>query len=358
VAGRTAIGLDIGTSGVRAAQISFGRGGVATLDQFGQVALPPGAVVDGEVVDGEAVTGAIKHLWGGTRFAGKNVVLGVANQRVIVRQVDLPWLPPAELKASLPYQVQDFIPMPVDQVLLDYHPLEELVNEQGGRVVRALLVAASKEMVWRSVDAVRRAGLRPVHVDLVPFALLRAMANVDHLGLDQRQADVVVNVGASVTNIIVHSGGVPRFVRIVPMGGADITDALAERLGVGLDEAETVKQSAGLPDHPGALDDTRPELEIIESAGTAFVDEIRNSLDYYKAQPASTPVRRLILAGGGARLGGLARRLAASTRLPVEHGSVLNSIRVGSKVGLTSEQLEYVDPLATVPVGLAMGVAS
>jgi type IV pilus assembly protein PilM len=358
VAGRTAIGLDIGTSGVRAAQVSFGRGGgPGTLDRFGQVALEAGAVVDGEVVDVDAVAGAIRHLWGATRFSGKDVVLGVANQRVIVRQVELPSLPPAELKASLPYQVQDFIPMPVDQVLLDYHPLEEVVNEQGNRVLRALLVAASKEMVWRSVDAVRKAGLRPVHVDLVPFALLRAMAKIDHLGFDSGEADVVVNVGASVTNIIVHAGGVPRFVRIVPMGGADITDAIAERLGVGLDEAETVKHQSALSEHPGQFATERAEAKVIESAGSAFIDEIRNSLDYYKAQPTSTPVRRLILAGGGARLGGLAHRLATSTHLPVEQGSVLASLRVGN-VGLTSEQLEYVDPLASVPVGLAMGVAS
>jgi type IV pilus assembly protein PilM len=183
------------------------------------------------------------------------------------------------------------------------------------------------------------------------------MAKIDHLGFDSGEADVVVNVGASVTNIIVHVGGVPRFVRIVPMGGADITDAIAERLGVGLDEAETVKHQSALSEHPGQFATERAEAKVIESAGSAFIDEIRNSLDYYKAQPTSTPVRRLILAGGGARLGGLAHRLATSTHLPVEQGSVLASLRVGN-VGLTSEQLEYVDPLASVPVGLAMGVAS
>ena len=89
MAGRPAIGLDIGTSGVRAAELSFGKGRV-TLEKFGQVALPTGAVRDGEVVDPDAVAEALRELWSATRLSTKKVVLGVANGRVIVRQVDLP----------------------------------------------------------------------------------------------------------------------------------------------------------------------------------------------------------------------------------------------------------------------------
>ena len=132
MAGRSAIGLDIGTSGVRAAELSFGKGQV-TLEKFGQVALPEGAVRDGEVVDSDAVAAAIKQLWAHTKFSSKKVVIGVANQKVIVRQVDLPWMPVDELKKSLAFQVQDFVPMPVEQAVLDFHPLEELTAEGGDR---------------------------------------------------------------------------------------------------------------------------------------------------------------------------------------------------------------------------------
>ena len=106
MAGRSAIGLDIGTSGVRAAELSFSKG-LVTLEKFGQVALPEGAVRDGEVIDPDAVAAAIKQLWAHTKFSSKKVIIGVANQKVIVRQVDLPWMPADELKASLAYQVQD-----------------------------------------------------------------------------------------------------------------------------------------------------------------------------------------------------------------------------------------------------------
>src|SRR3954466_15242229 len=141
VAGRTSVGLDIGTSGVRAAELSLGKNG-ATLERFGQVALPSGAVRDGEVMDPDTVAHAIKQLWTTAKFSSKKVVLGVANQKVIVRQVDLPWLPADELRKSLAFQVQDFIPIPVDQAILDFHAVEEFVNDAGIRTVRVLLVAA------------------------------------------------------------------------------------------------------------------------------------------------------------------------------------------------------------------------
>jgi type IV pilus assembly protein PilM len=356
MAGRTAIGLDIGTSGLRAAEVSFGRG-QRTLERFGQIALPVGAVVDGEVVDVEAVSAAIRALWSATRFRSKKVALGVANQRVIVRQVDLPWLPPAELKASLPYQVQDFIPLPVDQVLLDYHAIEEVPLEGGGRGVRGLLVAAAREMVFRSVEAVQKAGLSPVSVDLVPFAVLRSMSEFDNLGLTSGEAVAVVDVGASVTNLIVHTGGIPRFVRILPMGGADITDALAERLGLTLDEAEGLKQSTPVPDELGDGFGASPEAKVIDATAGAFVHEIRTSLDYYQAQPTAVRIGRLVLTGGGGQLNSLGKRLSLALRLPVDDGSVLASVELGKKLGLTTEQLTYLDPLAAVPVGLAMGAA-
>src|SRR5438270_1323307 len=99
--------------------------GPATLERFGQVALPLGAVRDGEVVDSDAVAAAIKQLWAQAKISSKKVVVGVANQKVVVRQVDLQWMPTGELKKALAFQVQDYVPMPVDQAILDFHLLEE-----------------------------------------------------------------------------------------------------------------------------------------------------------------------------------------------------------------------------------------
>ena len=354
MAGRSAIGLDIGTSGVRAAELSFGKSGI-TLEKFGQVALPEGAVRDGEVVNPDVVAEAVKQLWSHTKFSGKKVVIGVANQKVVVRQVDLPWMPTEELKKSLAYQVQDFVPMPVEQAVLDFHPLEELAAENGSKVLRGLLVAASRDMVLASLEAVQKAGLSPTMVDLTPFAVIRSLADADHLGMGAR-VEALVDIGARVTNIVVHEGGVPRFVRILLMGGQDVTDSVGERMGIPQDQAEAVKQQLGLGVAGDGMD-VQAAQRVVEAVTAAFVDEVRGSLDYYLASSGSAPISRLVLTGGGARLGGLAQRLQTTTRVPVEVGAPMQSLQVG-RTGLSPEQIAFVEPLAAVPVGLALGVAS
>jgi type IV pilus assembly protein PilM len=359
VAGRTAVGLDIGTSGVRAAELTFGKG-PATLQRFGQVALPQGAVRDGEVLDPQLVADAIKHLWSTAKFSTKNVVLGVANQKVIVRQVDLPWMPGDELRKSLPLQVQDFLPIPIEQAILDYYPISEITAEGGNRMTRVLVVAASRDMVFSVLDAVKRAGLKATQVDLTPFAVLRALGHVDEIGSAPSAhagTEALIDIGAKVTNIVIHQNGAPRFVRILLMGGDNVTEAVSERLGVPFDQAVAVKQQVGMSPVRGEVMGDHPAARVIEASAGAFVEEIRGSLDYYLAQPASVPLQRIILSGGGARLAGLGPRLAAATRLPVEPGVATATLKIG-KTGLSDEQLSYVEPQIAVPVGLALGVAS
>ena len=167
-------------------------------------------------------------------------------------------------------------------------------------MIRGLLVAASRDMVMNSVLAVQKAGLVPTMVDLSSFAVLRSLARPDHLGLDG-QVEALVDVGARVTNIVVHSGGVPRFIRILLLGGQDLTDAVAERMGVPREQAEAVKQELGVSGS-GATLDLQAAARVLEGSVATFVDEVRGSLDYYMASSGSGPLTRLVLTGGGSRL--------------------------------------------------------
>jgi type IV pilus assembly protein PilM len=221
-------------------------------------------------------------------------------------------------------------------------------------MLRVLLVAAARDMVDSALLAVSKAGLQPAMVDLTSFAVLRSLYTPSAIG--SVEAEALVDVGASVTNIVVHQGGVPRFVRILLMGGADITDAVAERLGISAEQAESVKQTTGLAANPG-MADSHPASRAIEQVGGAFVEEVRGSLDYYAAQPSSVRIGKVVVSGGGSLLSGLAGRLAGATRLPVEVARPMSALKLG-KTGLTEEQLAYVEPMVSVPVGLAMGVAS
>ncbi len=349
---RNAIGLDIGTSSVRAAELALRSTG-PELVHFGQVALPGGALRDGEVVDGPAVTRAVRELWDAGGFSHKTVTVGVANPRVVVRQVEVPYLEPDELRKALPMLVGEQVPIDLDQAVLDFAPLEEIRTSDGARSLSGLLVAGVEEMIARSVDAVIAAGLKPTVVDVNSFAVLRAIARSPGLGLSAKP-EAVVDVGADLTNIIVHENGIPRFVRILLSGGQQVTQALVDEQRQSLVEAEQLKREIGLTEEAGPM---AAQIRTMARAAGELIEEIRGSLDYYSATSTNGEVTRVVLSGGGARLHGFPERLAERLRVPVDVGSTLSGVSVG-RTGLSPAQLRFVDPVSAVPVGLALGGAS
>jgi type IV pilus assembly protein PilM len=355
---RDAVGLDIGTTAVRAAHLGLGKG-PPTLMGFGQVSLPRGSMRDGEIADPGTVAQAIRQLWKRAPLRRRTVTLGIANQKVVVRPIELPFMEERELRGAIAYQVQEFIPIPVEDAVLDYQVLEEFDGEDKSRMMRVLLVAAQKEMVNRFVETVLQAGLDPEAVDLVPFALIRSLSEAPGVLPDPaRTGEAIVDVGAGVTNVVVHEQGIPRFVRILLAGGDVMSETLASSLGIPFDQAEQLKQRTGLSDQEGQgpLQQEDPAARIIETRATDLVDEIRGSLDFYLGQAESTTISRVVLSGGGTRLANLATRLSEALRLPVEQGRTLRKVKPG-KLDLSDEQLVQAEPLMATAAGLAMGAA-
>lgn len=364
---RDAIGLDIGSSGVRAAHVGLADRPPVLLN-FGQVSLPPGAVRDGEIIDVGTVGHAISELWRRAGFKRKVVYLGVANQNVVARPVDLPYLPEQELRAALQFQVQDYIPIPIDDAILDFQVLDEFLTDNGDRMLRIMLVAAHRATIGATVEAVERAGLTPAGIDFIPLTLIRSLG-ARAMG-PGGEGEAIIDIGAGVTNIVVHENTIPRFARVLSIGGNDLTDALAAGLGVSFEDAESIKQRLGLggpeapppapamvpgqPAQPPAPQTGDVAGRILDQRATSFVEEIRGSLDYYLAQAEATRISRVILSGGASKLPGLAQRLANALRLPVEHGRVLGSVKVG-KIGLNDAQLAEAEPLMAASVGTALG---
>jgi type IV pilus assembly protein PilM len=342
------IGLDVGSTAVRAAEVVPGAD-PPSLVRAAQVPLAPGAVESGEVRDVEALAGAIRELWQRGAFKSRQAVLGVGNQRVVVREVTVPALPPKELKQSLPFQVQDLIPIPVDDAVLDYDVLEE-IEQDGARMVRLLVVAAQRDMVNRMVDAAVRAKVEPVGVDLVPFALIRAVGQDDGLGLEESDmgGEAIVDVGADVTNICVHERGVARFVRILPSGGRDVTVAMATSLGIQEDDAEALKRGQSIEDAPPTdqVENTR------RARVAALVDEIRSSLDFYRAQTPGAEVTRVLVTGGGSKLPGLVELLDERVDAQVQRGHAFH--KVGVRLDMDEATMAEAEPLLAVSLGLAL----
>jgi type IV pilus assembly protein PilM len=346
---KTRIGLDVGSTAVRVAEVTDAN--PPAVLRAAQVPLVRGAVESGEVRQPEVVADALRELWGTSGIRGRRVLLGVGNHRVVVREIVLPWLPEKELRGSLAFQVAEFIPMSVDEAVLDFEPLGE-TEQQGRRLVRILLVAAHKAMIGSLVDAVTDARLEPIGIDLTPFAVARAVGTGDEgLDLDAEGDEAVIEIGGHVTSICVHNRGTTRFVRILPSGGRDVTVAISRGLGVDEDVAEQLKRGE-IP--PGAED--LPNLDDVHrialQRAASFADEIRSSLEFFSAQVPGSRIARVLVTGGGSKLDGLLELLRDRITVPVERGHVFTHAR--SELRLEEELLGEAEPVLAVPVGLAM----
>jgi type IV pilus assembly protein PilM len=347
---KTTIGLDIGTSAVRAAEIRGSDPGVLT--RFAQLSLPAGSVVGGEIADTEAVAAVIRDLWRQGEFKGKRVAVGIANQSVVVRQVDVPRMEESELSSALRYQVQDYIPMSIEDALLDFMVLDEFESDEHAPMLRVLAVAAQKDMVALVMAVLDRAGLEPVVVDLSPLAAMRALVEPIPSILNERASEAIIDIGAGVTNIVVHEDGTPRFIRILPSGGNDITNALVSELHLSVDDAEAQKRVVGLQPEGASIE--AGVATVIEQRARAFIDDLRRSIEFYQSGQDQAKIARVLLTGGASRLPRLPERLATALRLPVEEGQAFSRIKVSDDIRLTDEQLAAASQVAATVVGLAL----
>lgn len=339
------VGLDIGASAVRAAELDIGSG-QPELVAFGQVGLPPGAIVDGEVHDASAVADAIRRLWVNGRFTSKSAIVGLAGLRAITREIDLPYVPDSEIDSAVRFQSEEVIPFPPDKTILSAQVLADYQAPDGATMRRVLVAAAHQELVSGVVEAVERADIAVEGVDLVSSALVRALTDPAQLANDEPVA--IVSVGAGLTVVVVHQQGRPQFVRTIGTGGNAATAAIAGALDLPMADAEAVKRRLG---------EQIPQVQAAERAVQAniseLVAEIRNSVQYFASLPGRAPISRVLVTGGGSRLRGFLEQLQAQVRIPVQAVSPLARLDL-SKVDLQPEQAASIDPVLATPIGLAL----
>jgi type IV pilus assembly protein PilM len=341
-----AIGLDIGATAVRAAILApgtvDGRPSV-TVHGLGHVELPDGAVVNGVVRDPTTVTRAIKDLWHQNHFACRNVILGVTNPQVVVREVILPNLPAAQRALALPFQARDIIALPIEQAILDFAPVgapDPLTDTVAG-----LLIAAPREPVSVAVGVVEAAGLKVARVDLASFAALRSVAD------EYCAIGAVVDLGAHLTNIVIHHSGVPQLIRTMVRGGQDLTDKLASQLGVDRAAAERAKRAVGLTGSDPTVSESLTELI------RPLLAEIRSSIHLFGSTHGGAAPEQISLTGGGAALPGLPQALADLLGIGVVVAAPMRHVS-NRFVSKPAQDVDAQASVTAVSVGLAMGAAA
>jgi len=347
IMGKSIVGLDIAGSSIRAVEVVDADKAQPTVVRFAEVPTPQDAVSRGEVLEPNTVAATLRELWSTGRFRSKNVVLGMGNQRVLSRDLTVPLAPMAQIRESLPFQVQEMLPVPVGDAILDFYPVSEGESENGP-VVHGLLIAAIKDAVLANVKAVQLAGLNPIGVDMIPFALTRVL--LGRQGVPGTAA--VVQLGADTTSVVIATDGIPQFVRIIPMGGNDISRALVGTLDITFDEAEAVKRHLGLGGSARTPDDARA-VAVITASVHELTSSLRNTINYFVNTRPSEPVTRVVLTGGGTRLQGMREALAEQTRLPVTMGAAFDGVGLARSIP-AGDVADHVDAI-TVAFGLAVG---
>jgi type IV pilus assembly protein PilM len=342
------IGIDFGHGVIRAAEVAPGKRR-PVVHRYHEVPVSTDAVKEGVVVDQDVVVQALRRLWTEAKFTTKNVVIGMGSQQVLIRELVVPKMSLAHIRETLPFRVQDLLPLPVEDAVLDFFPIEE-VDADGSRALRGLLVAATRESVLANAMAAEAAGLHTIDVDLIPFAVSRTSASST-----ADATEVLLHIGAVSTSIIVAESGVPQFIRVLPSGGAELTTALAERMGVDASRAEEVKRRVGL-----VPDTADPESTIVARINRENADEliqaVRSTISFYRHAHEDLEVDAIVLSGGGALLRGFAEALAAATDVPVSFGSAVERFTLGSHVD--EALLLAAGPAPAVALGLTMRSAA
>ena len=340
MASKSIVGLDIEPGYVAAVLGSDAR---ISVERAVYAPLPGGAVRDGEVVDVDTVASVLRDLFAEHKLP-KRVRLGVANQRIVMRTIDLPPLrDPKEVASAIRFQAQDHIPMPLEQAVLEHQQLG-LTETPDGTRMRVVLVAARRDMVERLLDTATRAGLRPHGIDLSAFAMIRAL----HRPGTERTIGYV-SVGG-ITNVAIALGTTCVFTRAITHGTESIAGDLAERRGLTLEHAHQWLRHVGLE---APTDEISGDEGIVQDARSVLSDavrqigaEVRNTVDFHLMQEGSTGVEQLVLTGPAVAIAGFAGQLGEQIGLPVELGRIPETAvgadeaeRYAVAAGLTVEEV-------------------
>ena len=405
--GRTkgVIGLDIGSHAVKLVAMKPQHGDNSyQLTHFGIAELPSESIVEGAVVRPGDVAQVIRDLLSNNKIKGAKIATAVSGHAVIVRRVTMPRMDEAELRESIVWEAEEYIPFDVDDVNLDFAILEE--NEEANEM-DVVLVAAKRDRIDEFIAVIEEAGRDPVIVDVDAFALQNAF----ELNYPERQHEdlALLNMGASVIHAAVLEEGRPVFWRDITLGVRQYVAALQREFMLDYFDAEEVLRRAGGgggdendqmdaelagweddkdDDYSyeddgvdGGLEDTiekdaageeaaagkdddavggirdasrDPRVqEVVGEVSERLITEIKKTFDFYHAQSMRERFDAIFLAGGGAHVADLTQRLEQRRGTPVELLDPLRRVSIPTK-SFDPEYVRSIAPQAAVAVGLAM----
>ncbi|MBL8073204.1 MAG: type IV pilus assembly protein PilM [Nitrospira sp.] len=342
---RQLVGLDIGSSAIKIAQLKESKGRYA-LQKFGVKPLEPEVIVDGTVMDEGRVVSAIQELCEEANVKNKYVAISISGHAVIIKKISLPPMPDEELEGQVKLAAEQYIPFDINEVNIDFHVLPPDPSSDGQGDMSVILVAAKKDKISELTELVKTAGLIPMVMDVDAFAI-ENMHGINY-PLAQEETTALVNLGASVMNVNIIRSGFSLFTRDIPLGGNRYTEAIQREMGLSFEEAEESKKKDGAGESTGMS-----VGNVLDSVNAEVASEIARTVDYFKTSGSNAELNRVLVCGGVAKVKGLIQQLSDRMQVPVEMADPFAEIDT-SGCEIDPDLLADLAPSAAVGVGLAL----
>lgn len=284
-------GLDIGASTIKVCQAQP-MGAQYRLQAIGMASNPTGTIDFSKPEFSAQISAALKQLMKETGIKEKRVVVAVPETHVYSRVIEVPVMSDTELSSAIKWEAEQFVPVPVDQVEMDYTVVKRPPKGSTTEKMLVYLVASQKTYLQSYVDFLVTLGLEPIAVESETIALSRGLA-----GVTAGSTSLILHVGALSSSLSIVSEGSLFFSYTTPSGGVALTRALSQNLSLPLSQAEQYKRTYG-------LDKTQLEGKVAQSLLVVLqtvMSEMRKAFKFFSSTYGSE-VQKIVLSGGGAYL--------------------------------------------------------
>lgn len=334
------LGLDLGSSSIKIANLKV-SGKKATLNELVILPTAKGAVDGGDIVHPEVIANALSEGLSKKKFAKSPVVVGMFGGAVITKKISMPKMDSKHVQEQLRWEAEQYIPFSIEEAVFDFHILGSSHNE----TMDVLLVAARQEHLFRYFECTQGAGLDCSIIDVNGLAL----ANCFEFNYGVIPGTVaLVNIGASVTNLVILESGLLVFSRDIPYGGFLYDTEISRELGIGPQEAEGLKLGLSMQQA------TPPEvLTVLQTVNETISQEINNSFDFYKSSSINAAVSQIFISGGAIQTPGLYEKIQEVTSINCLELNPFQRITVNSKT-ITPEFQQQIRLFSPIALGLAL----
>lgn len=340
---KISVGLDIGFSSIKAVALSFEKD-QPRLISLGTIPSPQPGMISDLDTDLEVVAGAIKKLFEAAKIEHNEIITALPEAKVFTRVIDdLPYLSDNELSSAITYASEEFIPMPLADVNLNWQVLyrSDGKNQKPRTVV--FVVASPRNVVARFIKVINMAGLKPRVLETETIAVARSLVGNNPFSPDT----LVIQLGAATTDFAVISKGLIWLTRSISTAGMSLTRTLAQHFNFEFTQAEEYKKVYGLLEDQlegKVFESLKPVIDII-------VSESKRVIQSFQTKYPQDPIKRVVLSGGGAKMPGLVIYLANTLGLEVQEADPWYSIVKDKNLApkLAQDASSY-----SVAVGLAL----